>query len=452
MNIQTHRWQISRRTFLRGTGACIALPWLEVMSPNSRAATTAGSMAAGEIPKRAVFTFWGLGLNGRDYTPTDNGINYTMTRILKPLEAHRKDFTVITGLKLTHSGGHGGDRTFLTGDMTHKADTKLHISADQELVEALKLGDITRYASLVLGIQRGTGFGGAQDNTLSWTRNGTPIAAENRPDVLFDRLFRQENAAELAAREQGNARQGSILDSVRESAKRLQARVGTHDSKKLDEYFSSIRDMEKRMETEAKWLHQEKPTVDWKGEVPKITPSQSKTFEYRTYQQLMFDIIALALQTDSTRVISYMAKKDLSDGTGTYGHLGCPYDYHTLTHHGEDPERLEWTTKVDVWTMEDWAYFLEKLKSIKEGDGTLLDHTLVARSSSGGTGNAHGNTLLPAMLCGGARIGVKHQGHMTEMDKSLGNLWATMNTLMGMPEIPSTFMGGEWDGLIKPLI
>ncbi len=451
MNIQTHRWQISRRTFLRGTGAFIALPWLEVMSPNSRAATTAGSMAAGEIPKRAVFTFWGLGLNGRDYTPTDNGLNYTMTPILKPLESHRKDFTVITGLKLTHSGGHGGDRTFLTGNATHKADAKLHISVDQQLVEALRLGDITRYSSLVLGIQRGTGFGGAQDNTLSWTRNGTPLPAENRPDVLFDRLFRRENEAELAAREQGNARQGSILDTVRESAKRLQARVGAQDSQKLDEYFNSIRDMEKRMETEAAWLHKEKPTVDWKGAVPKIEPQQSKTFDYRAYQRLMFDIIALALQTDSTRVISYMAKKDLSDGTGTYGHLGSPYDYHTLTHHAEDPERLGWLTKVDIWTMEDWAYFIAKLKSIKEGNGTLLDHTLLARSSSGGTANAHNNTMLPAMLCGGTALGVKHQGHLTEMDKSLGNLWATMVSLMGM-KVPPGFMGGESDGIVKALV
>lgn len=165
----------------------------------------------------------------------------------------------------------------------------------------------------------------------------------------------------------------------------------------------------------------------------------------------MFDIIALALQTDSTRVISYMAKKDLGDGTGSYGHLGNPFDYHTLTHHGEDPERLDWLTKVDIWTMQDWAYFLGKLKSIKEGDGTLLDHTLVARSSSGGTANAHNNTLLPAMLCGGSRIGVRHQGHIVESDKSLGNLWATMLTLMGVEDLPSDFMGGECDGIVKPM-
>lgn len=450
MNIQTHQWRISRRTLLRGTGVALALPWLETMSAAAQKITTAGSSAPGEIPKRAVFTFWGLGLNGRDYTPKETGHDYALTPILKPLAAHRRDFTVISGLKLTHSGGHGGDRTFLTGTATHKADAKLRISADQELAE--HLGNVTRFRSLVLGIQRGTGFGAAQDNTLSWTRNGTPIPSENRPDVLFDRLFRQESPEELAAREQQQHLTGSILDNVLESAKRLEKSVGTEDRRKLDEYFHSIRDIEHRMGEERAWLREAKPEVAWKGAVPKIEPKQDKSFDYRNYQRLMYDLIALALQTDSTRVISYMAKKDLGDGTGSYGHLGNPYDYHTLTHHGEDPERLEWLTKVDIWTMEDWAYFLGKLKGIREGDGVLLDHTLLARSSSGGTANAHNNTLLPAMLCGGTRLGVKHQGHIVEQDKSLGNLWATMNTLMGMHDIPGEFMGGEWDGLVKPLI
>ncbi len=442
--------QLSRRTFLRGSGVALSLPWLEAMSPASRSIVTAGQAAPGEIPKRAVFTFWGLGLNGRQYTPEQIGRDYTITPILEPLARHRDDFTVISGMKLTHSGGHSGDRTFLTGTATHKPDAKLRISVDQQLVERME--NVTRFRSLVLGIQRGTGFGSAQDNTLSWTRNGTPIPAENRPDVLFDQLFRQETPEQLAAREQGHSIQGSILDNIRDSAKRLGGRVGTEDRLKLEEYYSSIRDIEQQMDEQRAWLHREKPRVDWPGEVPKIEPKQDKSFDYRTYQRLMFDIIALALQTDSTRVISYMAKKDLGDGTGSYGHLGNPYDYHTLTHHGEDPERLDWLTKVDIWTMEDWAYFLGKLKSIKEGDGTLLDHTLIARSSSGGTANAHNNTLLPTMLCGGSRIGVTHQGHIVESDKSLGNLWATMLTLMGVDALPSDFMGGECDGIVKPLV
>lgn len=449
MSSQSHKWKIDRRTFLRGTGVSLALPWLEAMSPASTSVVNAGESAKGEIPKRAVFTFWGMGLNGRDYTPKEEGRNYTITPILKPLAKYRDDFTVITGLKLEHSGGHGGDRTFLTGNCTHKSGTGLHVSVDQLI--ANHLGNVTRYPSLVLGIARGTGFGGAQDNTLSWTKNGTPLPSENRPDVLFDKLFRRETAEQIKAREEGYDLQASILDAVRDSASRLQKRVGKDDRQKLDEYFSSIRDIESRMGTEKKWLHREKPKVEWDKPIPKIEPKQDNTFNYREYQRLMYDIIALALQTDSTRVISYMARKDLSDGTGTYRFMGNPYGYHTLTHHGEDPERLKWLTQVDIWHAEDWAYFLGKLKSMKEGQGSLLDYVLLARSSSGGTLNAHNNHMLPTILNGGSRIGVKHQGHVIEKDKSLGNLWATMAQLMGLKPT-ERFMGGEWDGVIKAVL
>lgn len=449
MNFLSQRWQLDRRTFLRGSGTALSLPWLEAMSPASKSIVSAGEAAAGEIPKRAVFTFWGLGLNGRDYTPAAEGRDYAATPILKPIDKHRADYTVITGLKLTYSGGHGGDRTFLTGNCTHKSDSKLHVSVDQQLAE--HLGNVTRFKSLVLGIERGTGFGNAQDNTLSWSVGGTPLPAENRPDVLFDMLFRKESPEQLAARERGHRLQASILDSVGESARRLQDRVGAEDRRKLDEYFTSIRDIERRMAAEKAWLHREKPRLADDPVVPKIDPKQSKTSDYRTYQRLMYDVLVLALQTDSTRVVSYMARKDLGDGTGSYGFLGNPYDYHTLTHHGEDPERLKWLTKVDIWHMEDWCYFLDKLKSVKEGSATLLDHVLLARSSSGGTVNAHNNTMLPTILCGGARIGVKHQGHIKAMDKSLGNLWRTMVELMGAP-IPSEFMGGESDGTLGTLV
>src|SRR5262249_55870877 len=152
-----------------------------------------------EIPRRAVFCFFGLGLNGRDFTPPNQGLDYTTTPILKPLEGLRKDFTVISGLKLTHSGGHVGDRTFLTGTNPRSATCKFRVSCDQELAAAV--GRATRFPSLTLGIKRGTGFGGNQDHTLSWSPSGTPIPAENRPHVLFDQLFRPDSAQTLAQRE-----------------------------------------------------------------------------------------------------------------------------------------------------------------------------------------------------------------------------------------------------------
>jgi len=447
--------RLSRRTFLRGSGVALGLPWLESMSVYARSATNAGGIAAGERPKRAIFSMWGLGMNGRDFTPPDEGKAWTATPILKPVARLRDDFTIMSGLRLTHSGGHSGDRTFLTGTNTHKADSKLRVSCDQELAAAI--GKPTRFPSLVLGVNRGTGFGsGTIDKTLSWTPGGTPIPAENRPHVLFDKLFRAESVSDIAARESGAARTTSVLDAVRDEARRLNARLGKDDQRKLEEYFSSVRDVEARIATDLDWLNKPKPKVaslNFGPDVQALDPEArgGKAFDYRRYQRLMFDVIALALQTDSTRVISYYPRRDLSDGTYCYGFLGCPYGYHEMTHHGEEADKLKWLTQVDTWYMEDWAYFIDKLKSMKEGDSALLDHTLVVWGSSGGTVNAHNNTNLPTMLVGGQKLGVKHQGHIWQKDVRLGNLWQTMFALLGVP-VPKNFQGGEADGTIKAIV
>lgn len=450
MHIKIARPALSRRTILRGAGVALALPWLEAMSPLAQAVTTAGGLDAGEAPKRAIFTMWGLGLNGRDFTPKDTGPDYTATPILQPLQEHRRDFTVISGLKLTHSGGHGGDRTFLTGTNTHDAGCKLRVSCDQELADVIGRG--TRFPSLVLGIKRGTGFGNAQDNTLSWTRNGTPRPAENRPHVLFDLLFRPDTPATLTQRETEFARRASVLDSVREEARAFEQTLGKSDRNKLDEYLTSIRDLEQTMQEEKSWLHKPKPDVEGIdfGTDQGLDPDKTG-LDYRRYQRLMFDIIALALQTDSTRVVSYQPRMDNSDGTGAYKYRGNPYGYHEMTHHGEDPDKLKWLTQSDIWYMEEWAYFLGKLKSIKEGQSTLLDHCLVAYGSTGGTINAHNRENLPAMLAGGAALGIKHQGHLTSPGDYLGNLWQTMFTALGA-KVPENFQGGEASGVIQPLL
>src|SRR5438067_1018624 len=219
MNILHNRQPIPRRTFLKSAGVTLALPWLEAMSVCGNSVATAGSLTASETPRRAVFCFFGLGINGRDFTPANRGLNYTITPILKPLEALRRDFTVLSGLKLTYSGGHVGDRTFLTGTNTRSAGAKLRVSCDQELAQVI--GRQTRFPSLVLGIKRGTGFGGNQDQTLSWSPGGTPLPAENRPHVLFDQLFRPETPQTLKQREAEFLRRASVLDSLREQARQL---------------------------------------------------------------------------------------------------------------------------------------------------------------------------------------------------------------------------------------
>jgi len=444
---------LSRRTLLRGSGVAIALPWLECMSPLSKSVVNAGGISAAERPKRAIFCMWGLGVNGRDFTPKKFGKDWDVTPILKPLEHLRDEFTIVSGLKLTFSGGHVGDRTFLTGTNTRGGGgAKFRGSCDQELAEMI--GKDTRFPSLVLGIRRGTGFGTSVDHTLSWTKFGTPLPAENRPDVIFDRLFRAETPEQVTARKADAGRRGSILDLVDASAKRLNSKLGTNDRQKLDEYFTSIRLVEQQMQTDLEWMAKPRPKVepiDF-GKPQAIDPNAGRpdSFDYGNYQRLMYDVIALALQTDSTRVVSYMPRMDLSDGTFAFNSRGCPYNYHEMTHHGEDPKLLEWLTKVDVWYAQEWAYFVEKLKGIKEGNETLLDHTLLTWSSSGGTLNAHNNTDLPAMLFGGKALGVTHQGHIAQKDVRLGNLWQTYFDVLRVP-VPENFQGGEADGTIKEL-
>lgn len=443
-------WSLDRRSLLCGAGIAIALPWLEAMSPLAANSASAGDLGADEIPRRSVFCMWGLGINGRDFTPKTTGRDYELTKILTPLKKHRDDFTIISGLKLTHSGGHGGDRTFLTGTNTHSSGAKLRISCDQELAQAV--GHLTRYPSLALGIRRGTGFGNPQDNTLSWSRSGTPIPSENRPHVLFDKLFRPDTADTLAQREAEFARRASVLDSVRDEAAALSKKLGKVDQNKLDEYFTGIRDLEKKMQLEKQWLRHPKPKVESPefGSDQGLDPDKSG-LDYRRYQRLMFDVITLALQTDSTRVISYMPRMDNRDGTGAFKGEGNPYGYHEMTHHGEDADKLKWWTIADTWYMQEWSYFLDRLKSVKEGDGTLLDHTMVAWGSSGGSINAHNNHHLPTLLCGGGRIGVNHQGHIIREDDYLGNLWQTMFSAMKVPT-PEGFQGGEANGVINELL
>ncbi len=453
MNI-LHNRSIDRRTFLRGAGVALALPWLECMSSQTRSALNAGGISENERPRRAIFCMWGMGVNGRQFTPEQTGRNYELTPILRPLEQHRQDFTIISGLKLTHSGGHGGDRTFLTGTNTHRGDSRLRISCDQELAAAI--GNQTRYPSLVLGIKRGTGFGNPQDNTLSWTQSGTPIPSENRPNVLFDRLFRSGSPEAVAAQRNEAARTRSVLDAVREEANQLSNNLGKGDRERLDQYFNSVRDVESRIQTDLRWLDVPRPQVEppnFGDDVQALDPELrgGRNFDYRRYQRLMFDVITLALQTDSTRVISYMPRMDLRDGTYCYGFMGCPYGYHEMTHHGEEADKLRWLTRVDTWYSEDWAYFINKLKSIREGDGRLLDNTLLVWGSSGGTINAHHNTNLPTMMVGGSNLGIRHQGHIRKQDVLLGNLWQTMFGVLGVP-VPENFQGGEANGTISEIV
>lgn len=231
---------MSRRRLLKGLGATVALPWLEVMSENAKAITTAGSVAAGEIPRRAMFTYWGLGVEITGFTPAETGRDYKLTPSLSPLAAFKDECTLMTELT-AFTGGHGSCCCMLTGVNTVR-NAKTMMSVDQQL--AVHHGSATRFPSLVLGTVRETGFGGPFPMPLSWSKNHTPITPENRPEVLVEKLFGSEDNKTLAAAKQAMAQRASLFDSIKTQAGALQREVGVADRERLDQYFTSIRDLE----------------------------------------------------------------------------------------------------------------------------------------------------------------------------------------------------------------
>ncbi|MBL8829419.1 MAG: DUF1552 domain-containing protein [Planctomycetaceae bacterium] len=412
---------LSRRTLLRGAGTLVALPYLEAMMPSS--------VLAAPLPKppaRMGMFYFGTGMNMRQFTPDDEGKNFKLTRILKPLEPHRGQFTVLSGTFLEKGGGHDGAYPFST---SIAKDQKQSISPDQIAAEAL--GQDTRYASLQMSVKRGTGFGEQALATIAWNRQGVPLAAENDPHVLFTRLFHPDTEQQRAQQATQFRRRKSVLDLVREDATRLQQQVGSADRDRLDQYFNSVRELEQQLARRVEWSTKSKPSPDpdglrdfSKSMIPEGVPG----FFYDTYAKLMYDLIALALQTDSTRVVTYVVRTELAGGV--YPEFSVSKDYHALTHHGNDPQNLEELAKVDTIYMQHWAYFLGKLAAVKEGDATLLDRTVLGFSS--GMGIGHSKDLLPTVISGGTGLGIEHQGHLKLADKTpLANVWHTMLDRVG---------------------
>ena len=365
-----------------------------------------------------------------EFFPKETGPQCELSRILKPLESFRADMTALSGTMLEHGGGHTGDYTFLTGAEGYTSSGITNsVSADQ--VAAEHVGQDTRFPSLQLSIKHGTGYGGQGLATLSWNRNGIPLAAENDPSILFAKLFKVDSRREAARRKDGFRRHGSILDYVRGQAKQMQQTISTNDRAKLDEYFTSVREIESQLQRNIDWSTREKPSpkLDGLGDYSVPMTTNSRDFDYATYAKLMFDLIAIAFQTDSTRVITY----NVRTGSGeTFPAHGVSKGYHALTHHNNDPRNLDELAKVDEVNMRFWAGFLERLKSIPDADGRpLLDRTMLAYSS--GMGMDHSRDRLPTAFFGGKALGVKHQTHL-ELPETppLASVCHTMLDRMGV--------------------
>jgi hypothetical protein len=410
------KFRLSRRTFLRGTGAALALPYLEAMMPSSVLSSPTPKASA-----RVGTFYFGTGMNTRQFFPKDAGPNFAAPQILAPLDKLRGHFTVLSNTHLEKGGGHDGAYPFSTSIAKGE---KQNISADQVAAEAL--GQDTRFSSLQMSVERGTAFGSQALATISWNRQGVPLAAENDPQVLFDILFRPDTEQQRSRREQDFRRRRSVLDLVRDDARRMEKQLGKSDQEQFGQYIDSVRELEKQLERRISWSATPKPEAKLDGlrdYSKSMQPAGNGAFLYDDYAKMMYDLITLAFQTDSTRVVSYVVRKELAGGT--YPEFGVSKDYHSLTHHGEDPQNLEELAKVDTIYMSHWAYFLNRLKSVMEGESTLLDRCVLGLSS--GMGMGHSKDALPTMLSGGTGLGIRHQGHLVLGQKTpLSSVWHTM--------------------------
>jgi len=372
--------------------------------------------------------YFGTGMNMRQFYPEGVGVDAKLSRILQPLEGHRGKFTVLSGTQLEHGGGHHGAYPFST---SIAAGEKQSISPDQLVAELH--GKETRFPSLQFSVKRGTGFGSQALATISWNRQGVPLAAENDPKQIFDQLFRANNAAQKAGQGVEFRQRQSVLDAVLSDAKQLGRKVGQADRRQLDQYLHSIREVEQSLNREIDWADRPKPQPDrtGMGDFEKaVAPEGNGRFLYDDYAKLMYDLIALAFQTDSTRVVTYVVRTELAGGV--YPEFGVSKGYHELSHHGNDPKNLEDLAKVDTIYMKHWSYFLDRLESISDGDGSLLDHTMLGFSS--GMGIGHSKDRLPTVLSGGSGLGIQHKTHVElKQPTPLSSVWQTMVEKSGVP-------------------
>ncbi len=402
---------LSRRTFLRGTGVSLALPFLEAMFP-ARAAAAAAALP----PKRMVAICTSLGIYGPALFPKETGRDYTSTPYLDLLKEHRNDFTLFSGLSHPEQSGpdgHASEMTWLTSARhPGMGGFKNTISIDQYIAE--KIGIQTRYSSLVLG---------TNSSSQSYTRSGVMIPADTKPSQIFAKLFINGSKGEIE-NQMRKLREGrSIMDAVGEEAKRFGAKMGAADRDKLDEYFTSVREMEGRLATTEDWVQKPKPEVD--ASTPKDIAEMNDIIG-RT--QLLFELVPLALQTDSTRLITILIQ-----GRGDVPPVpGVNMDHHNLSHHGQDPEKIKQLELIENAKLTAYANLLGALKRKGEGNGSVLDNTSVLFGSNLGNANSHDWHNLPILLAGG---GFRHGQHIAcdaKDNTPLANLFVQMMQKMGV--------------------
>lgn len=419
---------LSRRRVLRAAGASLALPLLDAMLPRRAAADGSAfrpwERVDGKAP-RLICCYVPNGVNIAQWVPVDTGPGYTLSPTLRVLEAVRGDVTVLSGLGHPRAeGGHSGADTWLTGANLRGrpgSDYTNAVSVDQ--VMAAAFAKATRYPSLQLSDNSGTGSAG-HSHTLSFDRNGTPLPAENSPRRLFERLFVPETAADRDAALRRYAERRSILDDVAAEAKALGQRLGTEDRRKIDEYLQSVRETEQMVGRLQGWVDVPRPKVSADGLQLGMRPGDAH--DRPMWLDVMLELCYLAFATDTTRVITFAWSRE----AGGYG--GGGENHHELSHHDGSPEKLAKLAAIDRFHLERLARFLTLLRTTREGEGRMLDRTMVVYGSGMNSGTAtgdHSPRNLPLLLAGGAGLGLRHGRHVAfdpQAHPPLANLHVTL--------------------------
>jgi hypothetical protein len=419
---------ISRRKLLRGIGVGLSLPLLNVMAPPKAHAQAAA------VPRRMFGICNNLGLLPAEFFPTDAGRAYTPSNYLKILQEYRKDFTVLSGVSHPNvDGGHPADVSFLTA-APHPASGSFRntISLDQYIAE--RLGKQTRFPSLTLAVNTGA-------RSLSWTGNGVAIPPEQSAAAVFRQMFIQGSPTEVEAKVAELETGRSILDAIADQVRDLERSVGNGDRSRLDQYFTSVRDLEGRLQASKGWERKPKPVVKEPEPVDPANPAQ-----YMAKVAAMYSLVRLAFETDSTRAVTLMldsvstpvveiAGTTLSDG------------YHNLSHHGKSEAKLAQLRIIDTWHMRLLADLFKGLASVQENGETLLDRTMVLYGSNLGDANAHSTTNMPTIFAGG---GFHHAGHLAfdrAQNYPLPNLFVSMLQRMGIEADRFASSTGTMSGL-----
>jgi hypothetical protein len=387
-------------------------------------------------PNRMAVVYVPNGKNMAMWTPTADGTDFTLPKTLEPLQSVKEYLNVMTGLTVDKARPHGdggGDHAramsaFLTGAQPRKTDgndIRAGVSFDQ--VAASRIGDQTRLPSLEIGCDTGamagncdSGYSCAYSSTISWRSATTPVPKLNDPRLIFDRLFGSGTNAERARRDRNRR---SILDFVREDTASLTPRLSANDQRKLDEYMVAIRDIEQRIERAARLPEPPRPSMTQPAGVPN---------NHQEHIRLLADLMVLAFQADITRICTFVFANEGSNRP--YPFIQVSEGHHDLSHHGRDARKLEKIATINRFHVSQYAYLLERLKNIREGDGTLLDHCMIAYGSGNSDGDRHNHDDLPILVAGRANGTIRTGRHIRyNRETPLNNLWLSMLDRMGSP-------------------